>query len=452
MRLEFTLLGLVLLNFAYGENLPFCKGDNRFITDINDCNSDKDCMSSDYCCRSEAGSTLCSTPICEECIKDELKNCKFGQADKVEGCKPCKCKEDPCKTLQCRENEKCITYLRNYPEGIVGKCVSEKMQAVCYENKRQPPKLNSPLWYYDIEKGGCFKATNFQNCEIKTFSSAAECQMTCDVKCAVPMCTRDCPHGFELSEFGCETCDCKKKTRSCEPLTCSSECTAGYKVDRYGCQTCDCKEVTNPKYCYEPLDPGDCDTYDIRFYYNKYTGKCEQFKYKGCNGNANNFFTMEECQRKCDTDSCPLPNCASNCKYGMAYTEKGCQTCTCIDGSECKGITCAENYVCVALDTEDFPNFSCQPQHRVSPSTVCKGKKWRIPICIGVGAGVLILMIVATIIIVKKVRKPKIATTNQSSKPEKPPIDTPNNVVIEAPPSYDAPPSYEENEKKVPLA
>uniref|UniRef100_A0A5K3EKE0 BPTI/Kunitz inhibitor domain-containing protein n=1 Tax=Mesocestoides corti TaxID=53468 RepID=A0A5K3EKE0_MESCO len=45
--------------------------------------------------------------------------------------------------------------------------------------------------------------------------------------------------------------------------------------------------------------PGPCRGNNIRYYYDTETGRCDQFIYGGCRGNANNFLTMEECEAKC---------------------------------------------------------------------------------------------------------------------------------------------------------
>ena len=51
--------------------------------------------------------------------------------------------------------------------------------------------------------------------------------------------------------------------------------------------------------CSLPQDSGPCAAFFHHYYYNKETGKCEEFIYGGCHGNANNFETIEECERKC---------------------------------------------------------------------------------------------------------------------------------------------------------
>ncbi|KAH7941211.1 hypothetical protein HPB49_011097 [Dermacentor silvarum] len=57
--------------------------------------------------------------------------------------------------------------------------------------------------------------------------------------------------------------------------------------------------VSPPEECTYPADSGPCDAYMPRFFFNTLTKSCEQFVYGGCGGNANNFRTFEYCQSKC---------------------------------------------------------------------------------------------------------------------------------------------------------
>lgn len=46
---------------------------------------------------------------------------------------------------------------------------------------------------------------------------------------------------------------------------------------------------------------GICQYNLTRFYYDAKTSMCKEFLYTGCLGNANNFETIQECERKCQT-------------------------------------------------------------------------------------------------------------------------------------------------------
>ena len=44
---------------------------------------------------------------------------------------------------------------------------------------------------------------------------------------------------------------------------------------------------------------GPCINRRKRYYFNKRAGKCEEFVYGGCKGNANNFLSYDACYSKC---------------------------------------------------------------------------------------------------------------------------------------------------------
>uniref|UniRef100_R4G2G5 KP-Fur-17 n=1 Tax=Furina ornata TaxID=529697 RepID=R4G2G5_9SAUR len=52
-----------------------------------------------------------------------------------------------------------------------------------------------------------------------------------------------------------------------------------------------------PKFCELPPDSGPCKQNIKAFYYSHHA--CLPFIYGGCQGNANNFKTIDECQRTC---------------------------------------------------------------------------------------------------------------------------------------------------------
>lgn len=56
--------------------------------------------------------------------------------------------------------------------------------------------------------------------------------------------------------------------------------------------------------CAQPKNEGSsepaCLALITKWYHNHATGKCEEFFYNGCGGNANNFDTEEKCKETCD--------------------------------------------------------------------------------------------------------------------------------------------------------
>lgn len=57
--------------------------------------------------------------------------------------------------------------------------------------------------------------------------------------------------------------------------------------------------ITAADVCREPLDPGPCRASIPKFWYNAATGACTVFAYGGCQGGANRFTTIEECEELC---------------------------------------------------------------------------------------------------------------------------------------------------------
>ncbi|XP_053901498.1 actinia tenebrosa protease inhibitors-like [Malaclemys terrapin pileata] len=72
--------------------------------------------------------------------------------------------------------------------------------------------------------------------------------------------------------------------------------------------------------CKLPMEPGPCFTYVPSYFYNSVTKRCEEFIYGGCQGNANRFPNMDECLKTCgssDVNICQLPVQPGPCQ---AYT------------------------------------------------------------------------------------------------------------------------------------
>ncbi|XP_006035847.1 kunitz-type serine protease inhibitor bitisilin-3-like [Alligator sinensis] len=60
--------------------------------------------------------------------------------------------------------------------------------------------------------------------------------------------------------------------------------------------------------CKLQSDPGPCDALVPRWFHNPQARKCESFNYGSCGGNGNNFKTEEACLRLCQgTVECPPP-------------------------------------------------------------------------------------------------------------------------------------------------
>lgn len=52
--------------------------------------------------------------------------------------------------------------------------------------------------------------------------------------------------------------------------------------------------------CKLPADPGPCQAAIPRYFYSSSKGACEKLTYGGCDGNKNNFETLEGCDQQCN--------------------------------------------------------------------------------------------------------------------------------------------------------
>ncbi|XP_074469692.1 tissue factor pathway inhibitor 2 [Sebastes fasciatus] len=57
--------------------------------------------------------------------------------------------------------------------------------------------------------------------------------------------------------------------------------------------------LTPKAVCLLQVDEGPCRAELERYFYNTITQKCERFYYGGCQGNANNFKSYQQCQKTC---------------------------------------------------------------------------------------------------------------------------------------------------------
>ena len=102
--------------------------------------------------------------------------------------------------------------------------------------------------------------------------------------------------------------------------------------------------------CQLPAEVGPCNAAFQRYFFNAQTGRCEEFVYGGCDGNANNFETLEACEQACGggAATCALidcqqgfdcvyvdsqATCAEPCMAGMACPAGS----SCVCGSSCPG-------------------------------------------------------------------------------------------------------------------
>ncbi|XP_063438104.1 cysteine-rich motor neuron 1 protein-like isoform X1 [Mytilus trossulus] len=131
---------------------------------------------------------------------------------------------------------------------------------------------------------------------------------SCGTSCKGHVCpkivcpTIKCGLGFQKDENGCEICKCRQDPcpifAPLPPWLCSDGKPKIFYVDGVKCVGSPTVIPCN-KDCRLPKLPGPCKASFPRYYFNLETGKCDKFIYGGCQGNANNFELLTECQDKC---------------------------------------------------------------------------------------------------------------------------------------------------------
>ncbi|XP_060907923.1 papilin b, proteoglycan-like sulfated glycoprotein isoform X1 [Labrus mixtus] len=112
------------------------------------------------------------------------------------------------------------------------------------------------------------------------------------------------PHGE-----GCSQDDCVRSRYGC----CLDGVTQAQGFGRVGCPeyrpTVQYTPAPVPPstgdVCLFPRDEGPCDTWKVRYYYDSVAGKCTEFWFGSCQGNGNNFMSLEACQRQCGSTPPP---------------------------------------------------------------------------------------------------------------------------------------------------
>ncbi|UJR30963.1 hypothetical protein I4U23_018475 [Adineta vaga] len=172
------------------------------------------------------------------------------------------------------------------------------------------------MWAYDRQQGKCVRFW-YGSCEGNgnRFENEQQCQETC------------------VSPKGIEVCLLSKVTGPCQ----SSGVRYYYDRDKQECQqfryggcngnannyaslekcqsTCE-KETVDQ--CTQPMEVGSCKGEFTRFYYDTITGQCRSFIYGGCKKNRNNFVTLKDCLNTCvkprQKDICLQPKVIGTCQ------------------------------------------------------------------------------------------------------------------------------------------
>ena len=164
---------------------------------------------------------------------------------------------------------------------------------------------------------------------------------------------------------------CCMPDNSCVELTIPGFCDSQggmYQGDATDCSGATCAGARAGDVCRLPVSVGPCEGAFPRFSYDLCTGQCEQFTYGGCEGNANNFLTLAECGATCPPagDICFLPNEVGPCDgvcprffYNACTAQCEPFTYGCCDGNANNFLTLAEcETACPAAAAIPIPTVS----------------------------------------------------------------------------------------------
>ncbi|KAH9285071.1 Papilin [Echinococcus granulosus] len=168
------------------------------------------------------------------------------------------------------------------------------------------------------------------------------------------------------------------------------QCDEGYSGDPY--RKCQWAKGQSEDVCSLPTEVGPCLAAIQRYAYNRSSGRCEVFYYGGCQGNANNFDNLVECQQRCESlsqrDPCANVRCDRNayCVNGYCYCNPGyegdgntyCRPAS-SGGDLCESVRCGENAECLGGQCKCMEGYYGDPFH--SCQSIGGDKSPSNPIC-----------------------------------------------------------------------
>lgn len=197
------------------------------------------------------------------------------------------------------------------------------------------------MWVYDRQQGKCIRFW-YGSCEgnENRFETEQKCQETC------------------VSPKGIEVCLLPKMTGPCQASSIryyynreKNECQqfpyGGCNGNENNYQTLEQCQSTCSKetieQCTQPVQSGPCKGKYNRFYYDTVTGQCRSFLYGGCGKNQNNFVTLKDCLNRCvkprEKDICLQPKIIGTCQERRPtwYFDLIERECKLFNYSGCKG-------------------------------------------------------------------------------------------------------------------
>ncbi|GLH10987.1 Papilin [Gryllus bimaculatus] len=231
-------------------------------------------------------------------------------------------------------------------------CVKPDIIDACEQPKLEGPcEGNFSRWYYDQDTKTCQRFI-YGGCKGNANNFVSE--LACHQQCLKPgrsrdYCTLPRAQGTCMEHLPRWFFDASEQR--CMPFYYSGcEGNANRFETREACER-DCPPTIEQDICALPAVIGSCHNYTERWYYNTYDVRCSPFYYGGCDGNENNFLTMQDCQQRCENmptpppeqefrrDICQLPRVVGPCNgnYRQWYYEKATGECLEFDYGGCQG-------------------------------------------------------------------------------------------------------------------
>ncbi|XP_023705293.1 papilin isoform X5 [Cryptotermes secundus] len=212
-------------------------------------------------------------------------------------------------------------------EECKGKCVEPPGRDACFLPKIEGPcEGYYPHWYYDTERkqcgqfiyGGCLGNNN-------RFETREECQDVCVIPDTLDVCDQPKAEGPCRGNFSRWYYD--QDLRMCQAFTyggCHGNRNNFHTESACQHQCLQPGRSREQDLCLLPAASGECHNYTERWYYDSYHVRCTPFYYGGCGGNQNNFPTMQDCQRRCESGySTPEPEEEFRAEWCFLHDDHG---------------------------------------------------------------------------------------------------------------------------------
>ncbi|ELU04243.1 hypothetical protein CAPTEDRAFT_219882 [Capitella teleta] len=234
-------------------------------------------------------------------------------------------------------------------EGCEQRCKMNPAEICSLPSDQGPCDADFTMWYFDSDSSQCQQFV-YGGCHgnANRFKSHLECESMCkppvsksvDV-CTLPADAGPCQAYFERWYYDREDGYCKtfvfggcegNENRFDSELECRQSCNAKPPIGNFVFISPAFVNLAYvPDVCTMPAEAGPCYASISRFFFDSRNGRCEEFVYGGCEGNANNFGTLEECEKRChrlghstetplisgDRAHCGLPQDAGPCLQAL---------------------------------------------------------------------------------------------------------------------------------------